>query len=142
MLPCGLSKTNKNQTVNNGASPRISTPSSRDHGELVASALTDGKRQRKIPVRRVADIGQIITVKGVLREDWRAGLQMRLKQLEHRKIKTERLVEQNLVGTGSAVQQVADGLGYESASSFVSMFRKALGTSPGRYMAERRMRHA
>ncbi len=41
------------------------------------------------------------------------------------------------LGTGSSVQQVADGLGYESASSFVSMFRKALGTSPGRYMAER-----
>ena len=44
MLPCGLSKTNKNQTINNGASPRISPPSSRDHGELVASALTDGVR--------------------------------------------------------------------------------------------------
>lgn len=44
------------------------------------------------------------------------------------------------LGTGSSVQQVADGLGYESASSFVTMFRKALGTSPGRYMAERRIR--
>lgn len=42
------------------------------------------------------------------------------------------------LGTGSSVQQVADGLGYESAGSFVTMFRKALGTSPGRYMAERR----
>ncbi len=41
------------------------------------------------------------------------------------------------LGTGSSVQQVANDLGYESASSFVSMFRKALGTSPGRYMAER-----
>ena len=41
------------------------------------------------------------------------------------------------LGTGSSVQQVADGLGYESAGSFVTMFRKALGTSPGRYMAER-----
>ncbi|HEX7817135.1 helix-turn-helix transcriptional regulator [Dyella sp.] len=40
---------------------------------------------------------------------------------------------------GSSVQQVADGLGYESAGSFVTMFRKALGTSPGRYMAERRV---
>ncbi|MFM0502750.1 AraC family transcriptional regulator [Paraburkholderia caffeinilytica] len=44
------------------------------------------------------------------------------------------------LGTGSSVQQVADGLGYESSGSFVSMFRKALGTSPGRYMAERRVR--
>lgn len=42
------------------------------------------------------------------------------------------------LGTGSSVQQVAERLGYESAGSFVTMFRKALGTSPGRYMAERR----
>jgi AraC-like DNA-binding protein len=42
------------------------------------------------------------------------------------------------LGTGSSVQQVADDLGYESAGGFVTMFRKALGTSPGRYMAERR----
>lgn len=41
------------------------------------------------------------------------------------------------LGTGSSVQQVADGLGYESAGSFVSMFRKALGTSPARYIARR-----
>lgn len=39
---------------------------------------------------------------------------------------------------GTTVQQVAAELGYESAGSFVTMFRKALGTSPGRYMAERR----
>jgi AraC-like DNA-binding protein len=28
-------------------------------------------------------------------------------------------------------------LGYESASSFVTQFRKVLGAPPGRYMAER-----
>ena len=38
---------------------------------------------------------------------------------------------------GASIQQVADDLGYESVPSFVTMFRKALGTSPGRYMAER-----
>jgi AraC-like DNA-binding protein len=38
---------------------------------------------------------------------------------------------------GAAIQQVASDLGYESVPSFVTMFRKALGTSPGRYMAER-----
>ncbi|XXY44624.1 helix-turn-helix transcriptional regulator [Sorangium sp. So ce269] len=38
---------------------------------------------------------------------------------------------------GAAVQGVALDLGYESASSFVTMFRKALGTSPARYMASR-----
>jgi len=43
------------------------------------------------------------------------------------------------LGTGSSVQQIADRLGYESAGSFVTMFRKALGTSPGRYLAERRI---
>lgn len=38
---------------------------------------------------------------------------------------------------GATVQSVALDLGYESASSFVTMFRKALGTSPARYMANR-----
>lgn len=38
---------------------------------------------------------------------------------------------------GASVQSVAIDLGYESASSFVTMFRKALGTSPARYMARR-----
>jgi AraC-like DNA-binding protein len=38
---------------------------------------------------------------------------------------------------GASVQSVASDLGYESASSFVTMFRKALGTSPARYMARR-----
>lgn len=38
---------------------------------------------------------------------------------------------------GASIQQVASDLGYESVPSFVTMFRKALGTPPGRYMAER-----
>ncbi|XXZ02077.1 helix-turn-helix transcriptional regulator [Sorangium sp. So ce302] len=38
---------------------------------------------------------------------------------------------------GASVQSVASDLGYESASSFVTMFRKALGASPARYMARR-----
>lgn len=42
---------------------------------------------------------------------------------------------------GASVQQVATDLGYESASSFVVMFKKALGTSPGRYMAARGATH-
>lgn len=40
---------------------------------------------------------------------------------------------------GASVQSVASDLGYERASSFVTMFRKALGASPAKYMAERRM---
>jgi AraC-like DNA-binding protein len=35
---------------------------------------------------------------------------------------------------------VANDLGYESIPSFVTMFRKAIGVSPGRYMAERHSR--
>jgi len=41
---------------------------------------------------------------------------------------------------GASVQSVATGLGYESASSFVVMFRKALGASPARYMTQRLVR--
>lgn len=38
---------------------------------------------------------------------------------------------------GASIQQVAADLGYESVPSFVTMFRKTVGTWPGRYMAER-----
>jgi AraC-like DNA-binding protein/mannose-6-phosphate isomerase-like protein (cupin superfamily) len=38
---------------------------------------------------------------------------------------------------GATVQRVASDLGYESASGFVTMFRKTLGVAPGRYMAAR-----
>lgn len=38
------------------------------------------------------------------------------------------------LGIGSSVQQVADRLGYESSGSFITMFRKAMGTTPGRYV--------
>jgi AraC-like DNA-binding protein len=38
---------------------------------------------------------------------------------------------------GASVKSVANELGYENASSFVTMFRKALGQSPARYMAAR-----
>ena len=38
---------------------------------------------------------------------------------------------------GASIQEVANDLGYESIPSFVTMFRKAVGVSPGRYMAER-----
>jgi AraC-like DNA-binding protein len=38
---------------------------------------------------------------------------------------------------GATIQQVASDLGYESVPSFITMFRKALGMPPARYMAER-----
>lgn len=40
---------------------------------------------------------------------------------------------------GASVQSVAYDLGYENAGSFVVMFRKALGDSPARYVAQRRV---
>ncbi|MCM5554163.1 helix-turn-helix domain-containing protein [Pleomorphomonas sp. NRK KF1] len=41
------------------------------------------------------------------------------------------------LAAGASIQRVAADLGYESAPSFVTMFRKTLGMAPGRYMAER-----
>jgi len=38
-----------------------------------------------------------------------------------------------LVG-GQNVQQVAESLGYDSTTAFITMFKKALGTTPGRYL--------
>jgi AraC-like DNA-binding protein len=35
---------------------------------------------------------------------------------------------------GHSVQRTAEALGYESVSSFISMFRKTLGSSPARYL--------
>jgi AraC-like DNA-binding protein len=38
---------------------------------------------------------------------------------------------------GDSVQAVAFDLGYESVSAFITMFKKALGQSPGKYLASR-----
>ncbi|SCB47385.1 transcriptional regulator, AraC family [Rhizobium multihospitium] len=43
------------------------------------------------------------------------------------------LVALSKLSDGVPVQQVSDALGYESATSFITMFRKALGTTPSRY---------
>ena len=40
---------------------------------------------------------------------------------------------------GMSVQAVAVELGYENASAFVTMFRKAMGKPPARYLAERQI---
>jgi len=41
------------------------------------------------------------------------------------------------LSAGQSVQAIAVDLGYESASSFVTMFRKMVGKPPGRYLLER-----
>ncbi|MEO3988979.1 AraC family transcriptional regulator [Pseudocitrobacter cyperus] len=40
-----------------------------------------------------------------------------------------------LLVRGLAVQQVAQSLGYDSTTAFITMFRKGLGQTPGRYLA-------
>lgn len=44
------------------------------------------------------------------------------------------------LASGDSVQAVALDLGYESASTFITMFRKILGQPPGRYLAARQGR--
>jgi AraC-like DNA-binding protein/mannose-6-phosphate isomerase-like protein (cupin superfamily) len=41
------------------------------------------------------------------------------------------------MATGASVEETAIDLGYENVGSFITMFRKALGSTPARYMAER-----
>ncbi len=41
------------------------------------------------------------------------------------------------LSAGRSVQAVAEDLGYDSVSAFITMFKKMLGKSPGRYFAER-----
>ena len=55
----------------------------------------------------------------------------RWRQQLHILIALQRLAQ------GASVQSVALDLGYEAASAFVTMFRKALGKPPARYLAER-----
>ncbi|WP_430256833.1 AraC family transcriptional regulator [Neorhizobium sp. DAR64872/K0K18] len=45
------------------------------------------------------------------------------------------------LAAGASIQQVSMDLGYENVPSFVTMFRKALGAPPGRYMLERFRQH-
>ncbi|TWI69310.1 AraC-like DNA-binding protein [Pseudoduganella lurida] len=47
------------------------------------------------------------------------------------------LIALQWMAKGAKVQDVAEGLGYDNASNFVLMFRKALGQTPARYLATR-----
>lgn len=54
-----------------------------------------------------------------------------------------RLLESiDLMGQGRSVTDVALQLGYQSTSAFIAMFRRSLGTSPGRYMTSGRGRRS
>src|SRR5262249_33555549 len=41
------------------------------------------------------------------------------------------------LSAGASVQSVSEDLGYETASAFITMFKKALGKSPARYFSHR-----
>jgi AraC-like DNA-binding protein len=45
------------------------------------------------------------------------------------------LVALRELANGASVQRVSSDLGYESVTAFITMFKKALGQSPGRYFA-------
>lgn len=45
------------------------------------------------------------------------------------------IIALQLLIDGETVQKVAQALGYESTNAFITMFRNALGTTPGRYLA-------
>ena len=45
------------------------------------------------------------------------------------------IIALRLLISGSSVQQVASELGYDSTNAFITMFKKALGNTPGRYLA-------
>lgn len=44
------------------------------------------------------------------------------------------------LASGATVQTVADKLGYESVNAFITMFKKALGSTPAQYFAQRSAR--
>ncbi|KAF1072278.1 MAG: HTH-type transcriptional regulator NimR [Pseudomonas citronellolis] len=46
------------------------------------------------------------------------------------------IIALQLLAAGNPVQRAAEALGYESVSSFIGMFRKALGKSPARYVRD------
>jgi AraC-like DNA-binding protein len=41
------------------------------------------------------------------------------------------------LSAGQSVQRVAEALGYDSVTAFISMFKKSLGKPPGKYFATR-----
>jgi len=51
------------------------------------------------------------------------------------------LVALRELASGKTVQNVAAGLGYESVNAFITMFKKALGSTPAQYFAQRNAPH-
>ena len=45
------------------------------------------------------------------------------------------IIALRLLISGQTVQNAAESLGYDSTTAFITMFKKALGTTPGRYLS-------
>lgn len=102
-------------------------------------------RLRKIAAAMMADPADRATI-----EDWgrRVGAAPRTltRTLQHEigmsfgrwRQQLHILIALQSLAQGASVQTVALDLGYACASAFVTMFRKAMGKSPGRYLMERR----
>ena len=51
------------------------------------------------------------------------------------------IVALRILASGASVQQVSGDLGYESVSAFITMFKKALSTTPSKYFSHLDQRH-
>jgi AraC-like DNA-binding protein len=114
------------------------------HPERIAWPMPADAKLRKIAARLlahpdervpVAEWGRRVgaaerTVSRLLQRETRMSFGRWRRQL-HVAIALQRLAQ------GVTVQTVALDLGYHSASAFITMFRKTLGASPTRYLAER-----
>lgn len=114
--------------------------------EKLNFSMPDDARLRRIATAMMADPSDRATI-----DDWGRRLAIAPRTLT-RALKRETgmsfgrwrqqlhiLIALQRLDQGASVQAVALDLGYEGASAFVTMFRKALGKPPARYLAERRI---
>ncbi|MGS0891907.1 AraC family transcriptional regulator [Burkholderia stagnalis] len=87
-----------------------------DRASLAALARRAGVSERSLTRLAAKELGMSLG-------DWRRRLHVALSL--------------QMLTTGRRVHQIAIDLGYESASSFVTMFRKATGKSPTQYLTDR-----
>ncbi len=99
-------------------------------------------RARRVALEFLADPSQRLT-----RAEWAARVGASERTLERLfaqetnttlgrwKAQARLLEALRLLGAGHSVTQVAIAVGYETPSAFISMFRRALGTTPARYFA-------
>lgn len=93
-----------------------------------ANRMTIGEWARRVAMSERSLVRLITEQTGMSFGRWRQQFQVMFA--------IERLTE------GVTVQSVAFELGYESASAFITMFKKVMGQPPGRYLAARRADNA